>query len=71
MIPIHFCNAIVNYGSTAEDNADNGGVCHVPPSSNTGRASNSVNVQIEDDEEPYKMSRAIDSDDDRPVPPLS
>ena len=43
----------------------------MPPSSNTGRASNSVNVQIEDDEEPYKMSGAIDSDDDRPVPPLS
>ncbi|KAG2540146.1 hypothetical protein PVAP13_9NG534614 [Panicum virgatum] len=49
------------------DNADNGGVCHVPPSSNTDRASNSVNVQIEDDEEPYKMSGAIDSDDDRPL----
>ena len=68
MIPIHFSNGIVNCGSTA---GDNGGVCHVPPSSNTGRASNSVNVQIEDDEEPYKMSGAIDSDDDRPVPPLS
>ena len=68
---MHFSNAIVNCGSTAGDNADNGGVCHVPPSSNTDRASNSVNVQIEDDEEPYKMSGAIDSDDDRPVPPLS
>jgi len=71
LIPMHFSNAIVNCGSTAGDNTDNGGVCHVPPSSNTVRASNSVNVQIEDDEEPYKMSGAIDSDDDRPVPPLS
>ena len=71
MIPIHFSNAIVNCGSTAGDNADNGGVRHVPPSSNTGRASNSFNVQIEDDEEPYETARAIDSDDDRPVPPLS
>ena len=43
----------------------------MPPSSNTGRASNSVNVQIEDDEEPYETARAIDSDDDRHVPPLS
>jgi len=71
LIPIHFSNAIVNCGSTAGDNADNGGVCHVPLSSNTGRASNSVNVQIEDDEEPYETARAIDSDDDRLVPPLS
>ena len=62
LIPIHFSNAIVNCGSTAGDNADNGGVCHVPPSSNTGRASNSVNVQMEDDEEPYETARAIDSD---------
>ena len=34
-------------------------------------ASNSVNVNIEDDEEPYGTSRAIDSDDDRPVAALS
>jgi len=68
LIPIHFSNGIVNCGSTA---GDNGGVCHVPPSSNTGRASNSVNVQIEDNEEPYETARAIDSDDDRHVPPLS
>ena len=43
----------------------------MPPSTNTGRASNSVHVQIEDDEEPYETARAIDSDDDRPIPPLS
>ena len=29
--------------------------------------SNSVEVQIEDDEEPYEMARAVDSDDDRYV----
>jgi hypothetical protein len=34
-------------------------------------ASNSVDVQIVDDEEPYGTARAVDSDDDRPVPPLS
>ena len=68
---MHFSNAIVNCGSTAGDNTDNGGVCHVPPSSNIGRASNSVDVHIENDEEPYEIARAIDSDDDRPVPPLS
>jgi hypothetical protein len=31
------------------------------------RASNSVDVQIEDEEEPYEATRALDSDDDRPV----
>jgi hypothetical protein len=31
------------------------------------RASNSVDVQIEDEEEPYEAARALDSDDDRPV----
>ena len=34
-------------------------------------ASNSVNVNIADDEEPYGTARAIDSDDDRLVEPLS
>jgi len=28
-------------------------------------------LNIEDDEEPYGIARAVDSDDDRPVPPLS
>ena len=68
---MHFSNTIVNCGSTAGDNAKNGGVCPVPPSSNTSRASNSVHDQIEDDEELYETARAIDSDDDRPIPPLS
>ena len=49
---MHFSKAIVNCGSTVGDNAKNGGVCPLPPSSNTGWASNSVDVQIEDDEEP-------------------
>jgi hypothetical protein len=31
------------------------------------RASNSVDVQIEDKEEPYEATRALDSDDNRPV----
>src|SRR6185312_12508994 len=30
----------------------------------TGRSSNSVEVQIENDEEPYETARAVDSDDD-------
>ena len=34
-------------------------------------ASNSVDVDITDDEEPYGTARAIDSDDDRPVAALS
>ena len=41
------------------------------PSSNIGWASNSVDVEIADEEEPYGTARAVDSDDDRPVPPLS
>jgi hypothetical protein len=31
------------------------------------RASNSVDVQIEDEEEPYEVARALDSDDDHPI----
>jgi len=34
-------------------------------------ASNSVDVDIADDEEPYGTARAVDSDDDRPVAALS
>jgi hypothetical protein len=34
---------------------------------NICRASNSVDVQIEDEEEPYEAARALDSDDDRPI----
>ena len=34
-------------------------------------ASNSVDVNIVDDEESYGTTRAVDSDDDRPVAPLS
>ncbi|KAG2605708.1 hypothetical protein PVAP13_4NG203523 [Panicum virgatum] len=39
----------------------------VPLATSTGRASNSVEVQIEDDEKPYETARAVDSDDDRYV----
>jgi hypothetical protein len=35
------------------------------------RASNSVDVQIEDEEEPYEAARGLDSDDDRPVQELT
>jgi hypothetical protein len=31
------------------------------------RASNSVDVQIENEEDPYEAARALDSDDDCPV----
>jgi hypothetical protein len=34
---------------------------------NICRASNSVDVRIGDEEEPYEAARALDSDDDRPV----
>ena len=46
----------------------------MPPSVNIDAAfiaSNSLDVNIEDDEEPYGTSRAVDSDDDHPVAPLS
>jgi hypothetical protein len=53
---------------------DNDAYLHVPISSNIDhicRASNSVDVQIEDEEEPYDAARALDSDDDRPVQELT
>ena len=46
----------------------------MPPSTNVNQGfidSNSMDVNILDDEEPYGTARAIDSDDDRPVAPLS
>ena len=47
----------------------------MPPSTNvdtTFIASNCLDVNIEDDEEPYGIVRVVDSDDDRLVlPPLS
>ncbi|XP_039842622.1 uncharacterized protein LOC120702766 [Panicum virgatum] len=49
------------------DIAYNIAIPSVPPATSTGRASNSVEVQIEDDEEPYETARAVDSDDDRYV----
>jgi hypothetical protein len=56
------------------DNVGNDGCPPVPPSTNVDPAfivSNSVDVNIEDDEEPYSIARVVDSDDDRPVAPLS
>ena len=46
----------------------------MPPSTNVDPefiASNSVDVNNMDDEEPYGTARAVDSDDDHPVAPLS
>jgi hypothetical protein len=71
LIPFICANAIFNCCLNAEDIPDNIGVPPVPSSSNTGRASNSVDVQIHDDEELYGNARAVDSDDDRPVAALS
>jgi hypothetical protein len=34
------------------------------------RASNSIDVQIEDEDEPYEAARALDSDDDCPIQEL-
>ena len=52
----HINNADVQIDVPVSYNMDN--IC---------RASNSVDVQIEDEEEPYEAARALDSDDDRPV----
>jgi hypothetical protein len=52
----------------------NVGYLPLPLSSNMDhicRASNSVNVQIEDEEEPYEAAQAIDSDDDPLVQELT
>jgi hypothetical protein len=71
LIPFLCPNAIFNCCLNVEDIPDNIGVHPMPPSSNTRWASNSVDVQIDDDEEPYGNARAVDSDDDRPVASLS
>ena len=65
---IHIC------ALNAGDNLDNDGCAPIPPSTNVDpgfMASNSVDVDIADDEEPYGTSRAVDADDDRPVAALS
>ena len=63
----HLANTLLLSGVNAGDIAYNIAVPPVPPATSTGRASNSVEVQIEDDEEPYETARAVDSDDDRDV----
>ena len=73
-IPFLCLNAIHICALNAGDNPDNHGCPPVPPSTNVDPgfiASNSVDINIVDDEEPYGTARAIDSDDDRPVAPLS
>jgi hypothetical protein len=71
LIPLLYPNAILNCGLNAGDIPDYTGVPPVPPSSNIGQASNSVDVEIDDDEEPYGTRRAVESDDDRPIAALS
>ena len=67
MFLTHLANTLLLSGVNAGDIAYNIVVPPVPPATSTGRASNSVEVQIEDDEEPYETARAVDSDDDRYV----
>jgi len=64
MFLTHLANTLLLSGVNAGDIAYN---IIVPPATSTGQASNSVEVQIEDDEEPYETARAVDSDDDRYV----
>ena len=73
-IPILYLSGIHICALNAGDNPDNDGCAPVPPSTNVDlgfMASNSVDVDIADDEETYGTTRAIDSDDDRPVAALS
>ena len=73
-IPFLCLNAIHICALNAGDNPDNVGCAPVPPSINVDpgfMASNIVDVDITDDEEPYGTARAVDSDDDRPVAALS
>lgn len=67
MIPFLGTNAFVFCGLNAEEIPEI--IVHplVPPASNSAEASNSVDVQIDDGEEPYGTARAIKSDDDRPI----
>jgi hypothetical protein len=60
-----------NTGGTLVDN-----VSYLPSSLSSNidhicRAPNNIDVQIEDEEEPYEVVRAIDSDDDRAVQELT
>ena len=73
-IPFLYLSGIHICALNAGDNPDNDGCAPVPPSTNVDPgflASNSVDVDIADDEEPYGTARAVDSDDDRPVAALS
>jgi hypothetical protein len=73
MIPFLCLNAILIFACNAGDIPDNVGCPLVPPSNvdHMCRASNSVNVQTANEEEPYGIARAIDSDDDYPIAALS
>ena len=67
MFLTHLANTLLLSGINAGDIAYNIAVPPVPPATSTSRASSSVEVQIEDDEEPYETARAVDSDDGRYV----
>ena len=64
MFLTHLANTLLLSGVNVGDIAYN---IAVPPATSTDQASNSVEVQIEDDEKPYETARAFDSDDDRDV----
>ena len=73
-IPFFCLSAIHICALNAGDNPDNDGCAPIPLSTNMDlgfMASNSVDVDIADDEEPYGTARAVDFDDDRPVAALS
>ena len=73
-IPFLCLSAIHICALNAGDNPNNDGCAPVLPSTNVDvgfMPSNSVDVDIVDDEEPYGTARAVDSDDDCPVTALS
>jgi len=74
LIPFLCLNGIHIRALNVGDIPDNDGCPLVPPSANVDPgfiASNSVDVDIADDEEPYGTTRVVDSDDDCLVATLS
>ena len=59
MFLTHLANTLLLSGVNAGDIAYNIVVPPVPPATSTGRASNSVEVEIEDDEEPYETQELL------------
>lgn len=67
MIPLLSTNAFIfcsfNTGEIFES------IVHppMPPASNTGNASNNMDVSIDDGDEPYGIARAVKLNDDHPI----